>query len=344
MNYRNQFETNSTKSNENTKSVNSFRIYFYIKKYKELNGKLPIYARITVNKQRAEFSIKRTIEEKNWNSAKGLAKGNKEEVKSLNHYLEQIRASIVTDYQEMVLSKKLITAQNLRLSFQGGKRNERTLCTLMEFHNETMNSVLEPGTLKNYFTTTKYVQKFLLKNFRVPDIALADINYRFITEFEIFLRRHQPLDHQKKSGNNGAMKHLERLRKMMGLAYKMEWIFKNPFEQYSLKFYKYERGCLNEEELKRIENKAFEIPRLNWIRDLFVFSCYTGLAYCDTMKLTPAHINRGIDNEGWLITSRQKGGEQVKVPLLQKASEIINKYKTDPKAVSQGKLFPRISN
>ena len=340
----NQFESNQFKSDEKQKASHSFGVCFFIKKYKKINGQIPIYLRITVNKQRVDVSTKRTVDEKNWNNAKGLAKGNKEEVKSLNHYLEQVRASIVSDYQQMVLSKKLITAQILKLSFQNGSKNERTLCTLMEYHNETMKSVLEPGTLKNYYTTTKYVKKFLLKNFKVSDIAVTDINYRFITEFEIFLRRHQPLDHQKKLGNNGVMKHLERLRKMMGLAYKMEWIPKNPFEQYSLKFDKFERGCLNSEELERLESKTFGIPRLNWIRDLFVFSCYTGLAYCDTMALTPGNIKIGIDNEDWLITARKKGGQPVRVPLLQKAAEIINKYKIDPKAKSQGKLFPVISN
>ena len=87
MDYSNQFESNSANGNEKTKTVNSFGIYFYVKKYKETNGKLPIYVRITVNKQRAEFSIKRTIEEKSWNAAKGLAKGNQEVVRSFIHYL-----------------------------------------------------------------------------------------------------------------------------------------------------------------------------------------------------------------------------------------------------------------
>lgn len=234
-----------------------------------------------------------------------MPKGSREEIKSLITFLQQVRASIVSDYQRLLFNKSLITAENLKRSFQGGIKNERTLCKLTHYHNETMKSVLEQGTLKNYSTTTKYVKSFLLRNFKVSDLAVSEINYWFITEFEMFLRMHEPLEHQKKLGNNGVMKHLERLRKMLGLAYEMEWVIKNPFDQYNLKFDKYERGYLTFEELKRLENKVFELTRLRWVRDLFVFSCYTGLAYCDTMALTPDRILKGIDREDWVVTSKK---------------------------------------
>ena len=108
------------------------------------------------------------------------------------------------------------------------------------------------------------------------------------------------------------MKHLERLRKMVRLAVKMEWISKNPFENYQLKFQKVERSYLTDTELSSIEDKEFTIERLVWVRNLFVFSCYTGLAYIDTMKLSPSNIVRGIDGEYWLITSRKKTEVAVK--------------------------------
>ena len=175
-----------------------------------------------------------------------------------------------------------------------------------------MKTVLSHGTLKNYFTTSKYLGKFLKAQHKTADIYLTDLNYQFISEFELFLRKYIPTDHQKKLQNNGVMKHLERLRKMVRLAVKMEWISKNPFENYQLKFQKVERSYLTDTELSSIEDKEFTIERLVWVRDLFVFSCYTGLAYIDTMKLSPSNIVRGIDGEYWLITSRKKTEVAVK--------------------------------
>ena len=128
------------------KKSNSFGVTFFVKKYKMVNGNVPIYVRITVNGKRADISTKRVVAEKNWNALKGQAKGSKEETLTLNNYLQQIRSAIVCDYQQMLLNKKLITAETLKLSFLGGK-NEHSLNTLMEYHNTQMKSVLANGTL-----------------------------------------------------------------------------------------------------------------------------------------------------------------------------------------------------
>ena len=113
-----------------------------------------------------------------------------------------------------------------------------------------MKETLAPGTLKNYFTTARYIKSFLLIHYKTTDIFLSELNYRFICEFELFLKKHTPTDHQKKLQNNGVMKHLERLRKMAKLAVRLEWISKDPFEKFQLRFNKVERGFLTPEELK----------------------------------------------------------------------------------------------
>jgi site-specific recombinase XerD len=205
-------------------------------------------------------------------------------------------------------------------------------------------SILTWGTMKNYFTTQKYIQKFLNERFRKTDIFLSGLSYKFITDFEFFLRNNKPVDHQRPLENNGVMKHLERFRKMVTMAVKMEWLDKDPFEKYQLKFNRVERDFLSEYELAKIENKKFNIERLMFIRDLFVFSCYTGLSYIDAMKLTPGNITIGIDGDYWISTSRQKTNERVRVPILPKAWEMIEKYKTHPRSMQKGTIFPFISN
>jgi site-specific recombinase XerD len=137
---------------------------------------------------------------------------------------------------------------------------------------------------------------------------------------------------------------LASFRKMVNVALKNDWMEKDPFKAYKPKLKKYERGFLPQEELETIEQKDFEIERIQFVEDLFIFSCYSGLAYTDAVSLTPANLMRGIDGDYWLITQRQKTDTSVKIPLLPKAIEMIEKYKTNPKSLSGGTLFPKISN
>ena len=161
-------------------------------------------------------------------------------------------------------------------------------------------------TLKNYFTTKKYIDLFLKHKLKRDDIYLHELNFKFISDFEYFLRKWQPVDHHRPIGNNTVMKHIERLQKMIRLAVRMDWLEKDPFTTHKAKFIKVERGFLTENELTAIENKKFNIERLQLVKDLFIFSCYTGLAYIDVMHLTPDNIRVGIDGKNWLFTKRQK--------------------------------------
>jgi site-specific recombinase XerD len=137
---------------------------------------------------------------------------------------------------------------------------------------------------------------------------------------------------------------MERFHKMINLAKKLEWMSNDPFLNYRLKFEKVERGFLSGEELAAIELKEFKIERLQQVKDLFVFSCYTGLSYVDVFNLTPDCVALGIDGTKWIFTRRQKSLTQVKVPILPKALAIIDKYKNHPKVLNEGKLLPEISN
>lgn len=326
------------------RTTNTFGVQFITRTNKAKDGLLPIYARVTVDGRRVEISLKRWIKPGDWNSSKGMAKGSREEIKSLNHYLDEVRARIMECYQEMQVQKRLITADAIKSMFLGTDQKDFTLCKLVDYHNQTMRDTLAWGTMKNYFTTQKYIHRFLKERFGTTDMFLSELSYKFITDFEFYLRNYKPKDHQKPLGNNGVMKHLERFRKMVTMAVKMEWESRDPFDKYQLKFHRVDRDFLNDEELEAVENKDFKIVRLQWVRDLFVFSCYTGLAYIDAMNLTPSNITIGIDGEYWLSTCRQKTDQPVRVPILPKAWEIIEKYKTHPRAVQRGSIFPMISN
>ncbi|MDT3403598.1 site-specific integrase [Mucilaginibacter terrae] len=323
----------------------TFGVIFYLRKYKAVkSGRVPIYARITVNGRRTDLSVKRSVEPANWNEHKGMAKGSREEISKLNKYLEEYRAGIVDAYQELQLKKKLITAELVKDKFSGEDQSEFTLCKLMDYHNIEEVEVLEQGTIKNYFTTQKYVKEFLWQHYKTSDKYLSELTYKFITEFEVFLRKRKPEKGQRPLANNGIMKHLERFCKMINLAVRLEWIERNPFHAYRLKFEKVERRFLTKLELQRIEDKQFDIFRLQLVKDLFIFSCYTGLAYRDVFNLLPENLVEWSADNFWLISSRQKTSVAIKVPLLPKALAIIGKYNEHPQTVNSGKLLPPISN
>jgi site-specific recombinase XerD len=326
------------------KNVNTFGIQFVIRKHRIKDGEAPIYARITVNTNRCEISVKRRINTDNWNNGKGMAKGKNPEISILNSYLEQIRSQLTNYYQELVINKQALTADAIKNKWLGVEESEQTLMGLIKYHNDRMDENLEWGTQKNYFTTEKYVSLFLKEKLRRNDIRLSELNFKFISDLEYFMRKMKRTDHIKPMGNNTVMKHIERLRKMINLAVKMEWIEKDPFTAHKAKFIKVQRGYLTQEELELIEQKEFSIERLQQVKDLFVFSCYTGLAYIDAINLKSADIRKGIDGGEWIFTARQKTDVPVQVPLLSKASKIIAKYKDHPKTKLSGTVFPVISN
>ncbi|EOZ95348.1 putative transposase [Indibacter alkaliphilus LW1] len=326
------------------RSTNTFGIQFIMRLNKAKNNKAPIFVRITVDGDRKEISLKRWINVNDWNNQKGMAKGTREEIKSLNHYLESIKAQMVENYQKLKIQKKLVTADAIKDMFLGIDDKEYSLKKLMEYHNEKFKDKLAWGTMKNYHTTQKYILKFIESNFKRSEIYLSELRYKFIIDFEVYLLNHVPTDHQRRLTNNGAMKHLERLKKMIAFAVKMEWLNKDPFRRFKLKFKKVDRGYLDENELKVMEQKRFSMERLSYVRDIFVFSCYTGLAYIDIMNLTPENLSQGLDGEFWISTSRQKTDTPVKIPVLPKAYEIIEKYRNSPRSIEKGSLLPSISN
>jgi site-specific recombinase XerD len=326
------------------KTSQSFRIHYTIRADKAKDGKAPIYVCITVNKERSFIALKQLVDVKSWDSGKGIAKGNREEIKSINNYLSQVRTSLGNCYQQLQLKGKMLSAEAVKDAFLGTGEEVFTLSRLVEYHNETAKTVLKWSTLKHYSVTQRYLTKFLDQQFKTSDIYLHEINFKFIQDFETFLRNHKPKDHQKPLNNNGVMKHIIRLKKMIHLAMRLEWISKDPFANYKLKILKVNREHLSEKELSAMEKKEITIERIDMVRDLFVFCCYTGLSYVDVINLTSDNIVEATDGEMWVRTCRQKTETPVNTPLLPKAVVILKKYKGNLRASVTSTIFPVISN
>ncbi len=326
------------------RTSSTFSILIWINASRAKNNEAELFARITVNQRRVNISLKRKIDIDTWDIHKARVKGNSENARIINKYIDQVKAKLFKAYQDLNIQDKLITAELIKSRYFGEDEKFYTLQNLIDYHNIKMVNKLHKDTMRHYKTSQGYLSLFLEKELKVSDIYLKDLNYAFVMDFENFLISYRPIDHHRKIGNNTTMKHIQRLRKMINMAYLMEWIEKDPFVKFKPVFDKREREFLSQTELESIENYTTDIERLNLVKDLFIFSCYTGIAYVDVMQLSKDNILMGIDGGLWIITKRQKTNTPVKVPILEKAQQLIDKYKNNIRAEVSGTLFPMLSN
>jgi site-specific recombinase XerD len=305
-------------------------------------GEVPVQLRITINGKRLEMSSDRMVNPDLWIQGSNSVKGTKEEGRVLNTYLNNLETNVYKAINTLELSGKDVTLNALRSILKGDDQKSHTLINLFKYHNTRMKSLVgidfAIGTYKRYLVTLGKVEAFLKEHFRKDDICIDDLDHAFITNFEFYLKT------VDKVQNNTAMKYIKNLKKVVKIAVENEWLDRDPFTRFKCTYKDPNRGYLSAEKLEDLENKTFAIERLNLVREMFVFSCYTGLAYADMEKLTPADIKMGIDGERWITTYRQKTDTRSSIPLLPKAVEIINKYKDHPEANNKGALLPVISN
>lgn len=321
----------------------TFAVLFFTRKIKKNSEELSIYARITVNGKCSELSLKRKTLVNEWDATKGRLKGTTSSIRSLNSYLDQVHSKLLDIHKRLLDRDNLITSVRIKAAYLGLDEDHKTLNDIVDYHNTKMNSSLKWGTMKNYLTTAKYLKEFLLLSKQTDDIFLKHINYRFVIEFEQFLRNYKPKKVRRTCGTNGVMKHLERFQKLLNLAIKLEWLEKSPFSNYSLKFVKNERQFLSDRELKLLEETTFYNPSLDRVKDLFLFSCYSGLSYLDLKELTVNQIVKGMDGKDWIYTKRSKTNESVKIPLLNSARKLLFKYLTGSERIGK-EIFPVMSN
>lgn len=318
-------------------------LHFYAKSTKaNSKGLLPIYVRITVEGKRLEYSTKKFIDSAKWSAELGRMKGNSEEARSLNSLLDFTRNQINEIHFELLKEAKDITINEFKNKLLGVKERQRLLIPIFEEHNRKMKELIgleyAPGTHERYVTSLKHTKEFLDWKYNTQDIAIEKIDHAFITEYEFYLRS------ERKCANNTAVKYIKNFHKIINQCLANGWLDKDPFANYKSKVKEVIREFLDEKEISDIINKNLHIERLEVVRDIFIFSCYTGLAYIDVKQLTPDHIAMGIDGEKWIFKNRQKTDTTSKIPLLPVALDIIKKYENHPLCVNQNRLLPIMSN
>jgi site-specific recombinase XerD len=318
-------------------------LHFYAKSTKaNTSGQLPIYIRLTVDGKRMEFSSKKFIDATKWSAELSKMKGTSEEARSLNEYLNLMKSKIYDIQMELIHKNELLTLEVFKNKLIGIEERSRTLIPIFQDHNNKIKELVgkeyAPGTLERYKTSLKHTIDFLEWKYKVSDIEIDKINHAFITAYEFYLRS------VRNCANNTAVKYIKNFSKIIKICLANNWIDRNPFSNYKAKVREVERVYLSQEEIENIINKDFKTERLSLVRDIFLFSCFTGLAYIDVKNLTKSHISRGIDGEKWIFTHRQKTETASKIPILPITQMIIDKYEDHPECCNQNKLLPILSN
>ncbi|MGP1992901.1 site-specific integrase [Zobellia laminariae] len=316
----------------------TFSISFFVRKKKNSPEQALLYVRITVNGRSKEISLKHDLPFEKWNQSAGKMQGNGAKSRLVNRKVETVRTRLHNIYEDLIKEERIITSDTLKERYLGQDVTHNTMGSLLDYHNDKMKKVLKYGTLKNYTTTSSYLRDYVKKVHKSNDIYLKRIDYGFTLGFEDYLRERPGLH------NNGVMKHMERFKKLMRLAFHLEWIEKNPTLRFKLRFDRVDMVYLDHQELERVRNGQFERTALTVTRDIFVFCCYTGLAYADVRSLKREHVRTGIDGTRWIYIRRMKTDTQVRIPLLEEADTILERYRTHPKVINQEILLPVCSN
>ena len=306
------------------------------------NGELPVYVRITVNGKNAEVSLKRSVPPNLWDTARNKAKGNSSESNLLNEYINSVRGQLFNHHKELQESGKVVSAISLRNSFLGIGEKQWTLKELFEVHNKNMEMLVgkdyAPLTLQRFQAAYKHLCIFMKSDYKNEELPLSEINHKFITSFEFYLKVTANCQH------NSAMKHVKALKKIIRIAIANDYIRRDPFSNYKITQKQVERGYLSEQELRALHSTNLPIERIATVRDLFLFQCYTGLAYKDLENLTIDNIQIGIDGKKWIYTHRAKTDVPCRIPILPPAEEILNFYQNHPHRIKANKLLPVPSN
>lgn len=327
-----------------SKNKSTFGLLFYINRSKaKLNGQCPVMLRVTINGKNVALRIKRYIHPDDWDPIRGMAIGKSAEVSSLNVYIDAIRAKAYNKYTEQLSLHDDVTPAMLRDAILGiNTAKPKFLIEEWEKFCADLKMMIGKGTsypnYQKYNTCKNFMQDFLLKEYQTKDVTLKSIDRHLITQFELYLRT------VRSCNFNTTVKYLQNFKKIVMIGFRNSWIKINPFADIKLSCEEVDRPYLSENELKSLMERQFAVQRLEQVRDMFVFSCFTGLAYIDVQKLSKGEMEQTPDGRYWIKTRRQKTNVKAHIPLLPTAMSIINKYSDFESLTINDKIIPIISN
>ena len=322
---------------------NKIATHFYVKQArKDRNEEAPIYLRITINGERSEITTGRVINPNNWDKSAERVIGRSEEARTINAVLTTLLGKVEKYYSALDAKDERIFVTQIINQLRGKSVNQRTLIQAYEYHISKLTELsgidYAIATVKKYGYSLDNLKRYILEKYNKSDICLCDLDHRFIEDYNAFLRTTEGMMH------NSAVKNIKNLIRVIRISIANKWITVNPFQTYSCNYISTNRGYLTIEEIDAIYNKEFSISRLVKVRDIFIFQIYTGLSYVDMFELMEDNIQIGIDGGRWVVINRKKTGVRSSIPLLPRATEILEKYRNDPLCIATCKLLPICTN
>mgnify|MGYP006172714691 FL=1 len=301
------------------------------------DGKAPLFCRLTYLEKRKQFSTGLFINPKNWNNSLQECEPPNNDNNYINSQLNLIKNQINQVFLYLQINNSEFTVDDIYTKFKGNTpKKEFGVLEVYELFNIRIHKLigrdLQKVTYKKYIESFVHLKSFIKAYYKANDIKLKDLKLNFLNEYEYFLKTQKGLE------QSTINKAIQRFRKVIQFALEQEYIDKNPFIGYKAKRLQKEVIYLSDDELKSLENYDFSQTRLQQVKDLFVFCCYTGLAFKEMSNLKPEHIVKGFDGNKWIKMNREKTSKPLMIPLLPKALDMINKYQNEEI------LLPVISN
>ena len=266
-----------------------FSLLFYLKKAKnQVQDKQPIYLRITIDAARMELSTQRECDPERWNSHAGRANGTREDIRNINIYLDSLQAKVYEAHRNLLDQNEPITTENIKKKLMGTADHPRMILEVFQEHNNQVTELIgkdfAEGTLQRYKTSLEHTRNFIAWKYNLPDIEITKLNYEFINDYGFWLKSVRNCNH------NSTIKYLANFKKIVLICVKNGWLQKDPFYNYKFRKKEVIREYLSENELQTMQQKQFPGERLERVRDIFLFCCYTSLAYADVKKTIQLRI------------------------------------------------------
>jgi site-specific recombinase XerD len=224
----------------------------------------------------------------------------------------------------------------------GQHERARMLLDVFQHHNDQLAALVgkeyAQGTLQRYKISFSHTKSFIKWKYNADDINIEKLDYSFVADYEFWLKS------EKSCAHNTTLKYINNFRKVVNRCLRNGWLSRDPFTGFKMTKREVERNALTQDELKTMASKEFVCQRLAQVRDIFLFCCYTGLAYADVQKLKRCEIATGVDGEQWIFIHRQKTETASRIPLLPTALDILEKYKNHPQCCNKDKILPVLSN
>lgn len=282
-------------------NFNHVKILFVLRKNKTNNqGQCPLVCRITFNSKRREFNTGFYVPEDEWNAKLQIVASKTTFAKNVNSHLNKMYREILSTYSEVVLDNAVFSVNDIYNAYMG--TSKKGILYVVEYFDDYLVKIkclvgkdLEFTTWKKFENALMHLKAFIKWKYDQQDLLLRDVNLFFIQEFEFYLKSVKSL------ANNTIYKVVQRFKKVMMHAENEGMIAKTPFALHKAVVVKKEVIYLTYEELQELETYTITQPRLDLVRNLFVFCCYTGLPYYEMSTLSAKNIERGFDKNLWCL-------------------------------------------